>query len=1003
MSRTPCLSATIGRGSLLTAAVLAAAALCAQTDVAVFSLTAVSASSSNGSYPPKNAFDGNTSTQFSSWLAYRSAAPDIYIQYDFPTNHRYAVSHYRLAPTSATQSPKTLWLQGSNDGAAWTTLDSQTDRTNGWTAAVLRPFNAANTVGYGSFRFFFPTNNGDATYIGLTEIDLICSNNQVTVSGSPAAYGFVSPPYGQSVNGLALDETVAFAAPAIGYGPDAGWRGILQGYTVSTNGTAVMATGTAASFEIDYPGTPLTVVWEWDPEVLVTFSASDPAAGSVSQEGGWQEIGATVSATATAAAGCRFVCWSGEVPDDQVFESTVTVTADQPRALTAIFAPLAATGVTRSYIGATGGRWHDPANWTNGLGEAGVPAAGDQAVIAKNSTTVLLDAPTAPLAGLSLSGTSTLLFTNWFTALCVGSVTVGNQAVVTCAGPFLSHPVMSNRVWIICGDLTVAAGGRVNVDGRGYQGGYVYQNGYGPGFGYYDRDGAGHGGRGGKGNGAQTYSHAYGSASAPLHPGSGGGASHANGSAGGGAVRVAASGLVRIDGTVSAAGITGQGSGSGGSIYITCGAFDGTNTLNASGGAAGSSTYGGGGGGRIAVIYTNAAAQAALSPTPIFQLAARYNKAIVPTVYFGEMGTLYLSDASFFPTPDLRGGGQVTIPGFTHWEVPHLNAAAGDEVRLGPGLAITVTNDVLVSGGGDLHFTNVTLNVGGDIAVRDAYSRLATRGHTAVVCGGDLTITTNACMEVISGPTNETWVGYGSRLAVGGALTIVGPGSVFYPGSHPTNGGSLYMEMRDLILADTSAQINANARGFGALTKASPSYITGYGPGTASYRHGASYGGWGEKRTTGGVSYGPYGCSNAPAAPGSDAGRHWGNYVGGYGGGLVWAKVDRAAVVNGIVSANGGNGTGSEGAGGSGGGIYVVCRRLEGTGLFRANGGNSTSSGSGGGGRIAIWSQRRDGFGGTAVATNGVSTATVTPVTPGGPGTVVWGLIPASGTLLLLR
>ena len=210
------LRAVIRRGNLLLAASFCAATLWAQTDVAVFSLTAVSASLSSASFPPKNAFDNSINTQNSVWLAYLSAAPDIYIQYAFPTNCRYAVNHYRLAPSSTTRAPKTLSLSGSNDGVTWTTIDAQTELTNGWTTTTLRPFTAVNTDGYCYFRFTFPENNGDATYVGLTEIDLVCSNNQVTVSGNPTAYGFVTPPYGQSVNGLAKGDTIHFEAPPIG-------------------------------------------------------------------------------------------------------------------------------------------------------------------------------------------------------------------------------------------------------------------------------------------------------------------------------------------------------------------------------------------------------------------------------------------------------------------------------------------------------------------------------------------------------------------------------------------------------------------------------------------------------------------------------------------------------------------------------------------------------------------------------------------------------------------
>ena len=61
-------------------------------------------------------------------------------------------------------------------------------------------------------------------------------------------------------------------------------------------------------------------------------------------------------------------------------------------------------------------------------------------------------------------------------------------------------------------------------------------------------------------------------------------------------------------------------------------------------------------------------------------------------------------------------------------------------------------------------------------------------------------------------------------------------------------------------------------------------------------------------------------------------------------------------MIDGSVTANGGNGGGGISGGGSGGSIYITAENLQGSGTIRANGGDTGyQSGGGGGGRIAIY------------------------------------------------
>jgi hypothetical protein len=250
-------------------------------------------------------------------------------------------------------------------------------------------------------------------------------------------------------------------------------------------------------------------------------------------------------------------------------------------------------------------------SWTNGaiwsLGRRPVP--GDDVTV---KHAVLLPRSTDYLSSFTITN-ATLTFTNWATALHAVTVIVQSNGTLSLPAAFTTSQ-MSNRVWVVCSNLTIAAGGMILADARGY----LTENG--PGRGYYNgvHWGCGGGGYGGKGGFGQWGSGGAtnGSMNEPLTPGSGGGGIDASANAGGnggGAVRIEADGLVTVNGTVTANGANavrpgnmGGGGGSGGGIYITCASFEGSASgiLRANGGngiMGNGAGGGGGGGGRIAV------------------------------------------------------------------------------------------------------------------------------------------------------------------------------------------------------------------------------------------------------------------------------------------------------------------------------------------------------------------------------------------------------------------
>ena len=205
------------------------------------------------------------------------------------------------------------------------------------------------------------------------------------------------------------------------------------------------------------------------------------------------------------------------------------------------------------------------------------------------------------LTAFNTSGLRILLLTT-NSAIADGSTNLVSYDV-------LGTPVAAGLSLTVTGDVTVAQGGAINADGKGYG------PGAGPGAGGAfgsprSGSGAGHGGSGGQSAGANgtTGGVAYDSIQQPTLLGSGGGPGYAGvGGAGGGSIKLVVGGAMRVDGSVTANGANGvnerSGGGSGGSIWLSAQSFTGTGVLSANGGAGEPAQGGGGGGGRISLWY----------------------------------------------------------------------------------------------------------------------------------------------------------------------------------------------------------------------------------------------------------------------------------------------------------------------------------------------------------------------------------------------------------------
>lgn len=647
-----------------------------------------------------------------------------------------------------------------------------------------------------------------------------------------------------------------------------------------------------------------------------------------------------------------------------------------------------------SWNGGTSNDWFTAANWT----PAQVPTSGDDALIDANATVLIAGAVPASFNSLVLgnaAGSTAPTLRVASTISTSGSLTVQRAAVLTLESTLLStmgqitvapggqvtHASNSSaRSFIVnlsvTGDFDLQSGATIAVAGKGYAGG-TSSNGSGPGAGrgatgYCDSTGGG-AGHGGDGGAATTRNQSpggagYDSVLDPTDLGSGGGASGdpgcgggPAGGSGGGAVLLSVGNTATLNGLISADGANGgvgAGGGSGGTINIKAGTLAGNGALLANGGSSGGGGGGGAGGGRIALTASAANSFSGLvsaiagtggrnggtgvsaikaAPAVGYDVTvdgrgvAPSTNTALPSGLNGvanlSVSTANLLTASLSLSNDLHLGTRANMA------VPQLTIARNLIVQGSVPASsltgvVTVQNDVLVSSSASGSLLG-TFSVQHDAILYDgsvlsASSMSVTRNMT-VRTGARLRHPNNAA-------TKQYWlnltIGNDFDLQSGGMIDLVGVG---YAGGATSNG---------------------SGPGYGAGA-------TGYCDSTGG---GAGHGGTGgaagtRNHSAGGVAY------DSPSEP-VDLGSGGGaagdpgcsnSFPGGGGGGALIMTVVHNATLNGVVTANGGDG-GVGAGGGSGGTINMKADTFSGSAVVRANGGNSGGSGggAGGGGRIAM-------------------------------------------------
>jgi len=443
-----------------------------------------------------------------------------------------------------------------------------------------------------------------------------------------------------------------------------------------------------------------------------------------------------------------------------------------------------------------------------------------------------------------------------------------NSLGVINAGVVTHSPNADTQVYTldltIATDVSVEAGSRIDVNGKGYS------STNGPGQGNDNAQygaGAGYGGNGGSSTGAAGGA-AYGAILQPTDIGSGGGEGiPAAGGAGGGAILLDVGGTLLVNGDITADGADGAtsgsnwgGGGSGGSVYVTVGTLAGTGTVSAIGGDSALLTgSGGGGGGRIALYADTDSFQGS---TPAYG-GAGYVQGGAGTVYFKETaaasGVLLLDNNSV-------AGAWTPLTAPEPFDLALRHAAIG-----APAEAMAI---------GDLMIN------------QDSLMKHASEGPGIdLTVLGDATIDPNAAIDV-------TGRGYGSSS---------GPGE---GGDHSQYGaGAGYGG------AGANSTGAAGGTVYGSLTE--PTDLGSGGGRTDTYQQGGAGGGAIHLDVAGTLTLN--GELIADGNPGGTAGSNWG---GGGSGGSIYVEVDTLEGTGGI-QANGGS-VAAAGAGGGGGGRIAV-------------------------------------------------------------------------------
>ncbi|MCC7375644.1 MAG: carboxypeptidase regulatory-like domain-containing protein [Verrucomicrobiales bacterium] len=292
-----------------------------------------------------------------------------------------------------------------------------------------------------------------------------------------------------------------------------------------------------------------------------------------------------------------------------------------------------------------------------------------------------------------------------------------------------------------------------------------------------------------------------------------------------------------------------------------------------------------------------------------------------------------------------------------------------------PGLAaatLVVTSDTLIDAGSLSHDGDALVIESGTLTIKGPH-----RFDNVTVTGtGRWRVADPEVIEVASLEIRETGVAQfagGSRLVVRDAIRLADQGTVECEGRNIDSaingewlGQGVKVEAVTLSVA-SGAWITANTRGYvGATDRGHAGAGPGGGGNAGDYGRagGAGHGGWGQSVPgiplgRGGPSYGSPFMPKDLGSGGGGGNADWAR--GGQGGGAIHLAIAGVVELNGLVSANGGDGSRNFG-GASGGSVLIEAQTLRGSGAVEAKGGSGGPEGgaSGAGGRVAIYFQKSE-------------------------------------------
>ena len=797
------------------------------------------------------------------------------------------------------------------------------------------------------------------------------------------SFGTTEPAYGTyTVN---LGDPVQLTASDV-VNP-ANVRSRCTGYTVETLqdggewSEPVVYSGSTCSFMMDDKIYRVTWLWTLEAKVMVNSSEHGSVTASAPpKDAGWYALGSSVTLTAEAEDGYGFAFWSGDVPHANTSDNPLVLAMDTGKTVTPNFQPSPPGGQAFVWSGAgEDGNWYNSANWS----PQGLPLAGDRVsfpdTAQADAFSVVIDRNTSALASLVVPSNVTLVATNWMTKIVARTVTVKEGGKITCAGPFADRATavvpeiqMSNRVWIVCTDLTVEAGGRIDVSERGY-GDAISSwrgRGYGPGRGLLVESENFYGGaaHGGLGNYHVGINGVYDSVSDPVLPGSSGTLKEYSGHneyarAGGGAIRIDATGVVTLNGALAANGrASGErvGAGSGGSVLVYANRIvSGGGVISAKGGSSN------GGGGRVALHYDVTAQESATLDDLTIDVGSgsRTDSACPGTLWVSDVQLLkFINDGKVSAEIFVGAEERVTFDSLM------ISSAA---VRFGGTLTnVTILGDMTLTGENSRFVFGAARYDDTHPSTYAAFSSAAGRPFVLEV-GGNLTMGAGSRAEFHAAPTNGLGVAFGGYVHVGGVWTVAS-GARVNTRCDPSTGAAFSFAARDLVV-ETNATVSADASGFPGAYGGSQKF--GIGPGRGYSDNygksadscGAGYGGHGAPTNASGTYGRTYGDANRPMLAGSSGAPEDASHHGAAGGGFIRIAVSGRMTIGGTLTANGQDAVfvsnRAYGSAGSGGAILVDAHRLtllpgacvSAVGGNNGNPSTSCSFGAGGGGRVAFW------------------------------------------------